>query len=271
MLRNQQALNPLVFNGLLVLVSEIFFLTQAISLPSRRVTGPSVSALLASDKIFWFLNNSHSPINCQHLQGLGHSPWDQYGWIRKTRLCTLVVNMRRNSGLGCSGCFSCSLLHFGIALCTSVSDILSNSHNTNDIVLGIALTGRIQQNFNNMVGRCEQWELKISRLDALKRIFEDFCDRVFVVISYKFINKISSCSAIAAGWSLLDIVLSLNQYRVPMWTWKLVSASKKVFWYWKNVQSHHGFSWDVVETEIHFLSYPITLEKKSVSCHILSP
>jgi hypothetical protein len=174
MLSNQQALNTLVFNGLIVLVSEIFSLTQAISLPSRRITWPSVSALLASDKIFWFLSNSHFPINCQHLQRLGHSPWDWYGWIWKTRLCTLVVNMHRNSGLGCCGCFSCLLLHFSIALCTSISDILSNSHNTNDIVLGVALTGSIQKNFNNMVARCEQWELKISHLDALKRIFEDF-------------------------------------------------------------------------------------------------
>jgi hypothetical protein len=76
MLSNQQALNPLVFNKLLVLVSEIFSLTQAISLPSGHVTGPSVLALLASDKIFWFLSNLHSPINCQHLRGLGHSPQD---------------------------------------------------------------------------------------------------------------------------------------------------------------------------------------------------
>jgi hypothetical protein len=127
-----------------------------------------------------------------------------------------MVNMRRNSGQGCCGCFSCSLLHFGIALCTSISDIFSNSHNTNEIVLGVALTGSIQKNFNNMVTRCEQWELKISRLDALKRIFEDFCDRVFVVISYKFINKILSRSAIVAGRLQLDIILSLNQYWVPM-------------------------------------------------------
>jgi hypothetical protein len=124
--------------------------------------------------------------------------------------------MRRNSGLGCCGCFSCSLLHFGIALCTSIIDILSNSPNTNDIVLGVASTGSIKQNLNNMVARCEQWELKISRLNALKRIFEDFCDRVFVVISYKFVNKISGRSAIAAGRSLLDIISSLNQYWVPM-------------------------------------------------------